>query len=145
MTPSERLQMVAPCGIDCGICELFTCGENPALMERLTARGIPGDKLPCPGCRAVEGRCPVIGETCATYACVIERRVHFCYQCEDFPCERLHPAADRADVLPHNLKIHNLCVIQKRGAQGLIKQSKESKLRYFQGKMAIGKGPQSSD
>jgi len=54
----------------------------------------------------------------------------------------LNLAADRATTLPHNLKVFNLCVIQRLGVDDFIKQSAEIKITYYQGKMSIGRGPQ---
>jgi hypothetical protein len=142
MSVKERLALVAPCGIDCGLCSLHTCKDDPQVLERLVSRGIPREKLPCAGCRGVQGNCPVIGGTCATYTCVTEKKVEFCSRCGDFPCSKLNPAADRADVLPHNVKMFNLCTIERLGVDGFVKESAAIEKRYFKGKMAIGSGPQ---
>jgi hypothetical protein len=141
MATNERLRLVAPCGIDCGVCELNMSRDNPRLTEYLVSRGIPREKLPCQGCRGVEGNCPVLGGKCDTYACASERGVQFCYECGDFPCSKLSPAADRADVLPHNMKTFNLCTIKRSGLEGFVGQSMLIKQRYYQGKMEIGRGP----
>jgi hypothetical protein len=141
MTKNDRLVLVAPCGIDCGLCSLNMCKEDPALMDRLVSRGIPREKLPCAGCRNIAGDCPVISEKCETYNCVREKGVDFCFECDDFPCSKLCPAAERADVLPHNLKTFNLCTIRRIGIEGFVKDSGHLELLYFKGKMEIGKGP----
>ncbi len=142
MLTSERINAVAPCGIDCGICELFTCGDNPALIDAFVQRGIPRHRLPCPGCRAVNGTCPVLPTRCSTHVCAMDRGVTFCFECESFPCDRLHPAADRASVLPHNLKVFNLCTIRRVGVPAFIAQSQQIRQRYNTGKMKVGSGPQ---
>jgi Protein of unknown function (DUF3795) len=141
MPSPERLLLVAPCGIDCGICELNMCKDDPRLMAHLVSRGIPGEKLPCAGCRSVRGNCPVIGSTCETYLCVGRKGVEFCHECSDFPCSKLEPAADRASVLPHNMKTFNLCTIKRRGVEGFVQESLLIKQKYYEGKMEIGKGP----
>ena len=142
MTSKERLNLVAICGIDCGICELYTCGHDHALFNKLVSMDMPKEKLPCDGCRSVEGACPVIAEICETYKCAIEKNVKFCFDCREFPCEKLHPAANRAEVLPHNMKIFNLCTIKRVGLDAFVEKSAEIKERYYAGRMAIGKGPQ---
>jgi len=142
MLTEERLSLVAPCGIDCGICELYTCRDDAELQEKIVARGIPEEKLPCEGCRSVEGNCPVLGERCETFKCVSEVGAEFCFECGDFPCTNLQPTANRADVLPHNMKVFNLCTIKQFGREGFVKKSAEIKRRYYTGKMEIGKGPQ---
>jgi hypothetical protein len=142
MKTEEQKNLVAPCGIDCSLCELYTCKDDQQLYAHLLSRGMPQGKLPCAGCRDIKGKCPVIGGVCATYACVTEKKVEFCFDCLEFPCSKLNPAADRADVLPHNLKVFNLCTIQRKGLDSFIECSTEFKKRYYKGKMEIGKGPQ---
>lgn len=142
MPVNEREKLAAPCGIDCGICELYLSGSNEKLMGYLVTKGIPKEKLPCAGCRNIGGNCPVIGETCVTFTCASEKSVEFCFECKDFPCSMLNPAADRADVLPHNTKVFNLCTIKRDGVEGFVKISGDIKKKYYQGKMAVGRGPQ---
>ena len=40
-----------------------------------------------------------------------------CGDSEEFPCDNLHPYADKADTLPHNVKVFNLCLINKMGLE----------------------------
>jgi len=145
MEANEREKLVAPCGIDCGNCELYICRGSDKLMDYLVSQGIPKEKLPCGGCRFLRGNCPVLGEQCATYACAAVKNVEFCFECGDFPCGTLNPAADRADILPHNTKVFNLCVIKRDGVAGFMRISDGIKKKYYQGKMSIGRGPQLSE
>ena len=142
MATKERLDLVALCGIDCGICELNMCGHDHDLFNKLVERGLPREKMPCDGCRAVKGNCPVIEGTCETYKCAMEKNLEFCHECGEFPCERLQPSASRADVLPHNMKVFNLCTIKRKGLDAFVEKSSDIKKRYYLGRMAIGKGPQ---
>jgi len=142
MSSNERLRMVAPCGIDCGNCTLSLCRDDPATIERLVARGVPREKLPCEGCRSIGGDCPVIVGKCETYLCVRQKAVDFCYECADFPCSKLCPSSQRADVLPHNMKVFNLCTIERNGVEGFVKLSGDLERLYFKGKMEVGRGPQ---
>ena len=142
METNDRRLMVAPCGIDCGQCECHTAKDNPALLEYLVSVGVRRDRLPCDGCREIKGACPVLEAGCDTYNCIAGRGLRFCYECQDFPCSRLNPAADRAQQLPHNTKVFNLCCIEKQGIDRFIERSAEIKQRYFKGKMMVGRGPQ---
>jgi hypothetical protein len=138
---ATRAKLIAPCGLDCGICELYLSRDEEQLMDALISKGISKEVLPCDGCRAIEGRCPAIHDKCATFQCANENRISFCSECNDFPCMKLAPAADRAEVLPHNTKLFNLCVIQSCGVEKLIEQALEIKQSYYKGKMKIGEGP----
>ncbi len=139
---NDRESLVGTCGLDCGICELYQTRDNPQLLERMVQSGIPREKLPCPGCRSVHGLCPVVDGTCETYSCTMNAGVEFCFECADFPCNKLQPSAHRAEVLPHNMKVFNLCTIKRDGVAAFIAVSGGIKLRYYKGQMAIGKGPQ---
>jgi len=136
------ITLVAPCGINCSDCGAHLVKDNPVLIERLLASGARKESLPCAGCREVKGNCPVIGSTCETYICIEKRGFDFCYECPEFPCAKLNPAVDRANTLPHNTKVFNLCFIQRHGLAKFLEKAPEIKQRYYQGKMEIGKGPQ---
>jgi hypothetical protein len=141
MQTQERKELVAPCGIDCGNCELFTCKDDPKLYDTLIKMSIPKEKILCSGCRKASGHCPVIPDLCATYTCSQDKSLSFCYECNEFPCAMLQPAADRANILPHNLKVFNLCMIKNKGIDDFIASYQEIKQKYYQGKMEVGKGP----
>jgi hypothetical protein len=142
MKEIDRTAMVAPCGIDCGDCGANQVKDNPAHMDRLIAVGFKKEGLPCAGCRPLKGKCAVIGSTCETYACIERRGFAFCFECPEFPCPKLNPASDRANVLPHNTKVFNLCFIQRQGLEKFLEMAPEIKRRYYSGKMEIGRGPQ---
>lgn len=140
---NERERAVAPCGIDCYLCEMY--GSN--MTEQMKSHAamllkIDVDKVaPCKGCRDQHG-C-LIHSQCDTLDCITAKNHTFCYECSDFPCNCLHPAADRAERLPHNLKVFNLCRIKNIGLKKWIEsESTESRLRYYKGTIVIGAGPQ---
>lgn len=141
MTQTCNNQIAAPCGLYCGECIVYKAKDNPKILEALIAKGYKPEALPCPGCRSIHGNCPVIGHTCETYACIIEQKVDFCFQCSEFPCSKLNPASDMASLIPHNLKIFNLCYIKEKGLEKWLEVAPEFTSKYFQGKMIIGKGP----
>ncbi len=141
MADDVRRNLVAPCGIDCGACEIYLSRFDKTLKQFLISRGISEERIPCDGCRAIEGSCPVIENKCQTYECVKQHNVTFCHECEKFPCGKLNPAADRADILPHNLKVYNLSVIRQRGVDKFIEETPEIRKKYYKGTMKIGQGP----
>lgn len=136
------INQVAPCGIDCLNCELYEANNNTTVWARLAAMTSRSeDEIKCKGCR-LQGGC-TIQTDCETLACVQEKGIDFCYQCDDFPCSRLQPAADSAERLPHNLKVFNLCTIQRDGLASFLENARQHRALYFAGKMKIGAGPQS--
>jgi hypothetical protein len=51
---------------------------------------------------------------CAAYQCAKSTGHHLCGDREDFPCDNRHPYAGKADMFPHNIKVFNLSLINKR-------------------------------
>jgi hypothetical protein len=105
------VQRLAPCGIDCHRCVRYDEGEIAALARRLktalggfeTMAARVADRNPalreypafaaildflgeggCPGCR--EGGAPL--PFCAARTCFREKGVDFCFQCDEYPCDR---------------------------------------------------------
>ncbi len=138
---TSRKELIAPCGIDCANCEMYLAAENEDIKNYLISKGIPESILPCKACLPSEGKCPLMKDVCPTYSCIQSKNARFCFECSDYPCSNLYPCYDRADILPHNLKILNLSIIEHQGIEAFICKSLYTKKMYFKGKMQIGKGP----
>ena len=143
MASDEERALISPCGLYCGGCALYKARTDEALRQKIAERrGIPVGELPlCAGCRPSKGRVRASGgdPVCSTYACAVDDRgVEFCYECEDFPCLKLAPCADRAQEIPHNTKVYNLILLQKLGIDTWLERY-EGLLRQYQ----RGKKPQS--
>lgn len=138
----DNFQMTAPCGLDCFNCHFYLAHEDNEAMSKVEEMSrqynIPVEIMLCNGCRAHNGQIPlqkhVFGEAhrCAAYECSKGKGLNFCGDCDEFPCDNLHPYADKAGVLPHNIKVFNLCLINKMGLEKWAK-SKASEVRevYF--------------
>lgn len=160
MSTTDESNLVAPCGLHCGRCVSYRAKDDLAIMEFMVSVGVNRDKLPCSGCRQMEGKCLFVGLTketwpnglptgpCETYTCAVEHGVDFCFECREFPCVKLHPCADMADIAPQNMKVFNLCYIKHHGLKEFLKEDSEKEFpglfyqRYFFGKLVTGKGPQ---
>ena len=139
MASDEERALISPCGIYCGNCALYKARTDETLRKKIAERqGIPAEKvLLCAGCRPSQGLIPASGgePVCDTFACAVNnKKVEFCYECEDFPCLKLAPSADRAQEIPHNTKVYNLVLLQKKGIDawieqypGLVRQYRRSK------------------
>lgn len=138
----DKNALDAPCGIPCSLCNMHLAANDEGMRNRIAEKlKIPPEKVPCAGCRTIDGHCPVIGEQCATWICTQEKGVEFCYECAGFPCIKLMPCSDRAGVLPHNLKIFSLVLRKSKGAYEWEKGIKEAYNLYYNGEMVIGRGP----
>ncbi|MCF8099375.1 MAG: DUF3795 domain-containing protein [Desulfarculaceae bacterium] len=135
--------MTAPCGLDCFNCFFYlaTQGDEEALSQTKIYHelmGIPEEVMRCNGCRAHEGNPPMHEASmdregaCPAYACTTKKGLDFCCDCDEFPCDYLHPWADRADKLPHNIKVFNLCLIKRMGLEKwATEKAAEVRQTYF--------------
>lgn len=114
-------QMTAPCGLDCFNCIGYLANGNPEMLPLIAkALDIPpehAEKAVCKGCRNQNGKIPFLPTKCRVYPCSEHKKVAFCCDCPDFPCDYLHPYADKAAKVPHNVKVFNLCLIKKMGLE----------------------------
>ena len=134
-------QMTAPCGLDCFNCPMYLANENEKLRTAIANNiGIPFEKAVCKGCRNEKGTIPFLGmiEPCTVYKCIEKKGLSYCCDCPDFPCDHLHPYADKASLVPHNTKVFNLCLIKKMGLESWAEtKAKSVKDTYFKGEFKI--------
>ena len=138
----DYLQMTSPCGLDCFNCLFYLAHEDEEAMntvkELSEKYNMPIEVMLCKGCRNHNGIIPLQQHTfgedhrCAAYECCREKELKFCGDCDQFPCDNLHPYADMAGQLPHNIKAYNLCLINRMGLENWS-QSKAAEVRkvYF--------------
>ena len=137
-------QMTAPCGRDCFNCPFYLATKNDKYKKIIAQKyEIKHEDVPCNGCKNIEGQCNFLksigfSTQCKIYKCSSEKNVDFCYECNEFPCDLLHPLADQADKLPHNLKIFSLCQIKKMGLETWAQnKAKESFEKYYKDKLDL--------
>ena len=133
--------MTAPCGLDCFNCPMYLAGQDEELRRKISQRtNLPMEQAMCQGCRNQGGIMDFWGwtEPCQAYQCISKKGYDFCYECEDFPCDHLHPYADRANEVPHNTKVFNLCLIKKMGLEKWAEEkAREVKSTYFKSKFKL--------
>ena len=105
----ERLtsDLIAPCGINCGICVAHLRKNNP-----------------CQGCNKVDAKSPKTRVLCRIRNCT-ERQVNFCYDCDQFPCEWLIRLDKRYRVKYGMSEIENLEFIRDQGIDEFIRCERE--------------------
>jgi hypothetical protein len=133
--------MTAPCGLDCFNCGAYLANFNKELRAVVAERlNLPLEKAVCRGCRNEQGTIDIVGMSrpCYVFQCSQEKNADFCCDCADFPCDHLHPYADKATERPHNTKVFNLCLIKKMGLEEWAKEkAKNVKETYYKGKMKL--------
>ena len=83
----NKTELAAPCGMYCGVCGVHIADRdnNIKFKERLTTvYDVPVSEVKCKGCLSDELFTFCL--TCPIRACVIEKGIEGCHQCNDFPC-----------------------------------------------------------
>ena len=100
--PSLTADLVAPCGMNCGIC-VALLGYTMSGRRR---------KHLCRSCRSQQKRCAFLKQHCNTLA---TQRVQYCFECPEFPCERLTTLDRRYREKYDMSPVENLRRIQRHG------------------------------
>jgi hypothetical protein len=95
-------ELIAPCGMNCGIC-----------MAKLR------QKNKCPGCRGKDDGKPVTRLGCKIKSCE-NLNSKFCYTCVDFPCLKLKKLDKRYRIKYNMSMIENLEYIKKYGVVAFL-------------------------
>lgn len=106
----QRAQLLAPCGMDCGVCSAYLAYANQIPRKR-------GEVIHCEGCRARGKHCAYLKGHCVRLA---SGQVNFCFECPKYPCERLKHLDERYRKRYTMSLIENLELIKKAGVQALI-------------------------
>jgi len=138
----KKKELTAPCGLACFLCDVYEDNLTDELAESMHVKlGVPKKEIACKGCRQQNGKHFHLPQGCATLDCVKAKGVTLCCDCNDFPCAFLAPTADKAALLPHNIKLYNLCRIKKSGLERWIdEEAGQIRKKYFTGKFVMGRG-----
>jgi hypothetical protein len=106
METLNKYSLVAPCGMNCGICMAYLREKNK-----------------CPGCRAADVKKPVTRVRCKIKTCKNFRTTSakFCFACGNFPCDRLKHLDKRYRTKYAMSMIENLENIKSAGVRKFLK------------------------
>ncbi|HZD59258.1 MAG TPA: DUF3795 domain-containing protein [Anaerolineae bacterium] len=110
----ERERLVAPCGIDCGLCKRYLATIRGVAKEM----GLPR----CIGCRPRNKQCKFIKGSCSLLK---ENKVSFCFECEAFPCARLKTLNRRYETRYNYSLVNNLSEIRRIGLGNWVELERE--------------------
>ena len=138
----DKKVLTAPCGLACFLCDIHEDNLTDEVAESMHVKfGVPKKEIACKGCRQQDGKHFHLPQGCATLDCVKAKGVTLCSDCNDFPCAFLAPMADKAALLPHNIKLYNLCRIKKVGLERWIEEEAgQIRKKYFTAKFVMGRG-----
>lgn len=105
-------ELIAPCGMNCGICMAFF-GHTLSGGKR---------KHPCRGCRSRASQCAFIKKQCGKLA---TKQIEYCFECSDFPCEILEKLDRRYRCKFGMSMIENLTYIQTNGILKFLENEQE--------------------
>jgi hypothetical protein len=112
---STAEELIAPCGMNCGICSGYL-----SLKHDLKSKGI---RMPyCVGCRPRNKKCAFLKKRCDL---LLNGSVKYCYECKDFPCDRLQRIDKRYRTYFRMSMIDNLEFIKNSGVSKFINAEKK--------------------
>ena len=106
-----REELIAPCGMNCGVCTNYLAMEND-----LKKKGF--GKTYCAGCLPRGKNCYY------TKQCDLLGKgdIRFCYECQSFPCRRLKALDKRYRTKYHMSMIENLEFIKEHGIEWFLEK-----------------------
>lgn len=109
MAAVNKTSLIAPCGMNCGIC-----------------LGYLREKNKCPGCRGIDIDQPGYCLRCRIKNCERLRKTKpgFCFQCEKFPCARLKQLDKRYRTRYGMSMLENLEDIRRLGIRKFLANEK---------------------
>jgi len=107
--------LAAPCGIYCGACRQYLLLKKNLLEER-------GYKTGCKGCRIRNKKCAFIRRDCALLR---NKEISFCYECDEFPCQKLQKIDSQYQEKYYVNLINNLNRIKKIGFEKWLKEQEK--------------------
>lgn len=109
MSGAAMSKLIAPCGMNCGICYAHLREKNR-----------------CPGCRSFDSSEPVSIARCKIRNCagIKSGEIKYCHECVDFPCKALKALDKRYRTKYDMSEIDNLEYIRDNGIRKFM--AKES-------------------
>jgi hypothetical protein len=103
-------KLIAPCGINCGICKYFYREKNK-----------------CPGCRFEDENKSKSCIECIIVNCekIKNSKSGLCFECPEIPCKRLKALDKRYKTKYHMSMIENQDYIKKHGTDKFLEKEKK--------------------
>ncbi|HCL90977.1 MAG TPA: hypothetical protein DHW70_06620 [Candidatus Atribacteria bacterium] len=93
---NKHNQLIAACGLNCKECDIFQAPNNPEIAQEIVDwfkkekdTEVKIEDIRCLGCK--DDRTKHWSPDCWILKCCVDKKgLEFCYECEDFPCEKLN-------------------------------------------------------
>jgi len=109
-----RQDLVAPCGMNCGVCMRYLATAT-GLAQRT-------GKAQCTGCRTQKKKCASIKGRCKLLK---EEKIQFCFECSTFPCVKVERLNKRYVSRYDTSLIDNLLQIKQVGLEKFMAKEAE--------------------
>lgn len=106
-----KKQLIAPCGMNCGICKAHYRQKNT-----------------CPGCRKINTKTSTTRLHCIIRDCTIlkDRKWKYCSDtCDHYPCKRLKSLDKRYRTKYHMSMLENLTYLKEKGMDAFLEKEKQ--------------------
>lgn len=103
-------KLIAPCGMNCGVCISYL-----AMKNNLNKKGFR--KRYCAGCLPRGKNCTFMKNSCYLLG---KGLIRFCFECGDFPCSRLKTLDKRYRTKYHMSMLENLEFIKENGIRKFL-------------------------
>jgi hypothetical protein len=103
----SQISLIAPCGMNCGICMAYLREKNHCSSCRGTDTNKPNACV----------RCVIIN--CKTFQ---KGRAKYCFECDNMPCDRLKNLDKRYRTKYNMSMLENLEYIRKHGIRKFVKR-----------------------
>lgn len=108
-------ELISPCGMNCALCSSYLSMKND-----LKAKGI---RMPyCTGCKPRNKNCAFLKKKCSKLS---GKEVTFCFECINFPCDRLKKIDQRYNERYRMSMIDNLRFIKEKGIETFLKNQEK--------------------
>jgi hypothetical protein len=109
MEAINKTSLIAPCGMNCGICMAYLREKNK-----------------CAGCRATGTDNPITRRWCTIKTCEFLQgaKKKYCFQCKSFPCDRVKHLDKRYRTKYDMSMIENLGNIRRIGIRKFVANEK---------------------
>lgn len=107
--PHITSKLIAPCGMNCGICSAYLREKNK-----------------CPGCREDDASKAISVLRCRIKSCenIQDGKLKFCFKCENYPCARMKHLDKRYRTKYKMSMIENLENIKQSGIRQFVNNEK---------------------
>jgi hypothetical protein len=109
-------ELVAPCGMNCAVCSRFL-----ALKNNLRSKSV--NMAYCTGCRTRNRNCAFLKKRCPK---LLTGEITFCFECKDFPCNRLKTIDARYQDRYKMSWIENLNFIKENGMTKFLEKQEKT-------------------